>query len=1263
MAATVVVNVKVNDATALTELSSLDSKIDELNKKSVNIKVKTDGSLGDAAEDAGDLAESTQETNTQLGRMFKNAARVGTALVAAFTVKAVKSALDTMKDVDTELANIRKVTGESAEYIELLGKRAYDTASKYGVSAKSFLASAAEFAKAGYSNYEQLAELAIKTQLVGDVSDTVATKFLLSADAAFKFNGSIKSLSTVLDRANVIENNYATSIQKIAEGLPRVASTAAMTNMTVDELMAAIGTITAVTQETGSKSATALRALIMNITGITGELKDEVGDLEAIINDETIGLMQKALYQYGDAAVKAAIDAGEVLDPIEAIRSLYTAYKNGDFNPRELFDELMGIGGKLRTNQLAALVENFDMFEEMLELVQNSAGSADTEVDIMLNTWQAKTNQLSNTWTEFVSHVADTSAIKGAIEQITGFLGMIDDALMKIKEPSYADEERGIAEAQKSYEDLFGINGEYREELDALRANYESLTKFDKQRLAYLTAQEEAMRGQIADAKDLTKEAKLKYLNEKTFTEELVFNPETYTYEQQLVSRAYKVLQDFNRDFGEAIVEDGSKNKRQISAALQATLDEYEGFYELVKGLRDEGVDVGKEASDFAKAYEAAMTRANQATREAAEEEKKFGELSLKDRFEYFNGKDKELEELAQMEAEEAGVEIDVPADVNFEYNLENDKGELEELAQMEADEAKNLEVGVGADTEEAEDKIEDLDGTEVTANVDADTTLAEDKIDALNGRTVTIYGNLSISGVGGLSLDTTDANAGFASAEGTKNAPGGKSLVNERGPELISDNGRAYIANGGKPAIVNLSRGAIVLTAEETKQALGASGKVGGIHAYASGLFNQTTSGKTSPVLIALPTGGLFNLGNIRTGNISIPSSGGKKGSDGGGGGGGNGGGSGGGSSSGSSSSSSPSIDWDDREKKLKEELGALDELAEWYHNQKKHTDEANTYKQAIEKLDALRREYLNAGYAETSKEVTTLANKIYDYEKDVAEAKAHSIDDLEDELDILESQIKLAENQGDLNRVLELQNEAQKKVADLIEAYRAAGFSDTSPEILKLANMGYGYASSSGSTMKDLWKNLIDALQDMKDTQDDANDLAEKQLAVDEAREALQNAQNQRTVRIFNPVTGQWEWVADAKTIKQAEESLSKAEESLLKEQQSQELAALKRAMENGGSLSDVTIGPGLSALLSGANLEQTNAFASALGLLTGGLATTADTSSKSIFDSVDSHDNVTQYTFNGVTIDAATAENMTLAQLTQLITPLALTNNMPA
>ena len=129
-------------------------------------------------------------------------------------------------------------------------------------------------------------------------------------------------------------------------------------------------------------------------------------------------------------------------------------------------------------------------------------------------------------------------------------------------------------------------------------------------------------------------------------------------------------------------------------------------------------------------------------------------------------------------------------------------------------------------------------------------------------------------------------------------------------------------------------------------------------------------------------------------------------------------------------------------------------------------------------------------------------------------------------------------------------------------------------------------------------------------------------------------------------------------------AEEKLTKAEETLLKEQQSQELSALQKLADKNGDLSGFTIGPGLASILSGASPEDMNAFASALGVLTGGKGVTADTSSRSIFDSVDSHDNnITQYTFNGVTIDNSTAENTTLAELAQMISPLAITNNMPA
>lgn len=61
-----------------------------------------------------------------------------------------------------------------------------------------------------------------------------------------------------------------------------------------------------------------------------------------------------------------------------------------------------------------------------------------------------------------------------------------------------------------------------------------------------------------------------------------------------------------------------------------------------------------------------------------------------------------------------------------------------------------------------------------------------------------------------------------YAKASGTKNAQGGDTLVNELGPELINDNGHVYIAGNGEPTVTKLHKGAIVLTAEETKAALG---------------------------------------------------------------------------------------------------------------------------------------------------------------------------------------------------------------------------------------------------------------------------------------------------------------------------------------------------------------------------------------------------------------------------------------------------------
>lgn len=325
-------------------------------------------------------------------------------------------AIDTMKQVDTEMTAIQKVTGNTAAEMEKLGDTAYEAASKYGVAVTDYLESVGTFAKAGYKDMsEDMAELATKTQLVGDVTSGIANQFLLSADAAFKFEGNVTALNTVLDKANEIENNYATSIQKMAEGFPIVANVASMANMSIDELMAALGTITAVTQESGTKAATALRALILNIIGDT---ETEIEDGVAWTKEE-IESLNDALWIYAEDAMKAAQESGKIVDPMKAIAALSQAYKDGLLSQAELAELESKLGGKLRTNQLDALITNYDMYAEMLDKVANSAGSADKEVEIMLTSWDAKAKILNNTWTKFIADTVDSNWAKGFLDTLT----------------------------------------------------------------------------------------------------------------------------------------------------------------------------------------------------------------------------------------------------------------------------------------------------------------------------------------------------------------------------------------------------------------------------------------------------------------------------------------------------------------------------------------------------------------------------------------------------------------------------------------------------------------------------------------------------------------------------------------------------------------------------------------------------------------------------------------------------------------------------
>lgn len=331
----------------------------------------------------------------------------------------LRSAFNEMKAMSDELITYQKVTGATAAEVAKVRASAYQSAGRYGQTPSDFLASVAVMARAGYGEQsEAMADLATKTQLVGDMTSEAASKFLIAVDAGYQLKGNIESLSNVLDKANIIDNNYATSLSKVADAMTLIAPLSASMNVSIEETMAAIGTMSAVTQREGTEVARAYRMIALNIAKDT-ETEVEEG---VKLTEEEIKSLNDILQVYAATELKAADATGKLLSPMKAIEAISKAWRSGALNEQELFKVLNGIGGARYTNSIMALVKNFDMYEDMLSKFVTEMGSADAEVDAMTKGWTAKFNQLKVAWTEMVNNAVSEDFIRQLLDISKGFL-------------------------------------------------------------------------------------------------------------------------------------------------------------------------------------------------------------------------------------------------------------------------------------------------------------------------------------------------------------------------------------------------------------------------------------------------------------------------------------------------------------------------------------------------------------------------------------------------------------------------------------------------------------------------------------------------------------------------------------------------------------------------------------------------------------------------------------------------------------------------
>ena len=405
-------NTKINESSILLEESEkLRDLIDGIDdKKSLTEATDAFRLFKSEVSATGFASKSTVD---KIKSMLGHITKIGSAFgVASMAINNFVKSLQTLRSNDTIITEISKTSEMTKNQLKKLEEEAFKIASKYGQLSSSFLLATQEMARAGYDdNVKAMAELSTKAQGAGDMTAELANEYIIATDKAFKMNGSIETLTATLDGANNITNNNALTMSDLGAAMSIVGSQAASSGMKVNETTAAVSTMIATTQRSGSEMANAFKGILMNLQQVSGE----VGDGEDIIDTESLTKYEQACAELGVSLSTVKDGIVSLKEPMQIIKELSEAYTQLDKSDARRANLLSAVGGKYRANALNAILENYNMYEKMLKEYADGLGSMDEEAEKKANSWQGRLNALQNSWDSFVNTLTSKEAIMDGI--------------------------------------------------------------------------------------------------------------------------------------------------------------------------------------------------------------------------------------------------------------------------------------------------------------------------------------------------------------------------------------------------------------------------------------------------------------------------------------------------------------------------------------------------------------------------------------------------------------------------------------------------------------------------------------------------------------------------------------------------------------------------------------------------------------------------------------------------------------------------------
>jgi len=361
-------------------------------------------------------------------------------------IRYAREAFEVVKQYDTALTEMMKVSDDSRESLVAYQKESFNVASTVGSTALELQNATADWMRLGESATDAAKSAHDATVLLNvsefqNIED--ATQALVSASQAYKELDKMN----IVDVLNNIGNNFSVSTDQLAQGLQNAAAVLKTQGNDLNEAVALLTAGNAITQDM-SKTSAGIRTIALRIAG-TEEAKDELIQLGEDVDDMIVGThakMQGLIKDY-TAVASNAYEGIDILDANGNLRNTYDILLDISEIYQEILDEdkraganrgqalIEAIAGKNRSNIAASILLNPQMLKDVYSSAQDSAGSAQKELDKYLDSLEGHVKEFQNATQELIFTLIDSGILKDLIDFGTDFIQILTEIVDKLGTP------------------------------------------------------------------------------------------------------------------------------------------------------------------------------------------------------------------------------------------------------------------------------------------------------------------------------------------------------------------------------------------------------------------------------------------------------------------------------------------------------------------------------------------------------------------------------------------------------------------------------------------------------------------------------------------------------------------------------------------------------------------------------------------------------------------------------------------------------------